>query len=180
MKRECQDIWESVVALAEGHANDGATAHLKGCGDCRRRFEQLQAMLAGIGLKSFEVPATLVEAAKSLIADKAKRLGLIRTSFQLSAARAPSQDFQAVYGGEGIEVRVMYSKVDQGWEVMGRTPAGQWLVETVDSPVDSDEHGRFHFVVGSLDDSAFSLIGEHGTCEIPSANEAIDGLRNDA
>ena len=180
MKRECQDIWESVVALAEGQANDRATAHLEGCEDCRRRFEQLQSMFAGLGLASFEVPPTLVQAAKSLMFGQAKRLGLIRTSFQLSAARAPSQDFQAVYGGEGIEVRVMYSKVDQGWEVMGRTPAGEWRVEAEGSPVDSDEHGRFHFVVGSLDKSAFSLIGEHEACEIPSANEAIDGLRNDS
>ena len=180
MKRECQDVWESVVALAEGQANDRATTHLKGCEDCRLRFEQLQSMFAGMRLASFEVPPTLVQSAKSLIAGQTTRLRLVRTSFQLSAARAPSQDFQAVYGGQGIEVRVMYSKVDQGWEVMGRMPAGEWRVETESSPVDSDEHGRFHFLVGSLDKSAFSLIGENEVCEIPNANEAIDGPRNDS
>ena len=180
MKRECEDIRDELVLLAEGQENPRVGAHLETCEDCRCRLEQLRYMLSALKVQSFEAPPDLVLEAKSLIPNRSFRLSLIRTSLQTATARAPSQDFQAVYGGEGLEVRVMYSKVDAGWEVMGKAPSGDWQAENEASLIEVDQQGRFHFVIGSLDQTAFTIRGDGRVCDIPSVSEAIDGLRSDS
>lgn len=179
MNLECRENWEGVVSLAEGQANDRASAHLEECESCRLRFHQLRSMMSGMETPEFEVPSSLVQAAKDLFVGKRRKLGLIRTSLQLSSARAPKQDLQAVFGGEGIEIRVMYSKVEQGWEILGQAPSDHWRVEWEGGTVESDERGRFHFRVETLESSEFSLVGEMEAYEVPSASEAISGLGND-
>ena len=168
------------MELAEGKTQPEASAHLTTCPDCQAKFEELGRMLKGTAVPYFKAPASLLEAAKALMPVIQKRMSLIRTSLQLSGARSENQDFQAVYGVDELEVRVMYSKVERGWDVIGQIPKAQWVVERGTKEIPVDTEGRFHFLTKTLDDSNFSLEGDQLRLEVPSATEAIRESGNDS
>jgi hypothetical protein len=173
MKRECRRLWEAIVDLAAGQSNIQAREHIDSCPNCRADFERLQAMFQAMQFESPDVPQNLVANAKAIMPAKSIRMSLAKSSLQLTTARSANQDFQAIYAGEGIEVRVMYSKVDRGWEILGRMPDQVWGVEAEEIPIEVDEEGRFHFFADSLEQSRFTLYGSGAKYEIPNASEAI-------
>lgn len=180
MKRTCNDIWERIVELAEGQPQPEASAHLTTCTECRAKFGELGTMLQGMAVPHFKAPESLLQEAKSLMPVAARRMGLIRTSLQLSGARSENQDFQAVYGADDLELRVMYSKVERGWDVIGQIPNPLWSVARGNKEIPVDSEGRFHFLTKTLDDSSFSLDGGQLRLEVPSATEAIREPGNDS
>ena len=175
MKRICQDLWEDIVAHVEGQANEAVANHLVQCEDCRKRADQLLQMFQAMELKQFSPFDSVIERAINLMPATVRRLSLLRTSLQFASARLANQDFQAVYGGEDLEIRVMYSKVENGWEVISRLPDSSWHVTRHLHGIQADPEGRFQFHAITLDDSQFILRTSDATIEIPSVGESIDG-----
>jgi hypothetical protein len=175
MNRICKEQWEAIVDLAEGQLRPDASAHLAGCADCRESHAQLVQMMASLAVPQFTAPESLKSMAKALMSPKPARMGLLRTSLQLSGARSGAEDFQAVFELNGTEIRVMYAKEDRGWDVMGQVPAPDWIVVRGEANLEVDREGRFHFLTKTLDDSGFRVAGPQILLEVPSAADAIMG-----
>jgi hypothetical protein len=180
MKCSYQDKWEIFVGLAEGISNDDANMHLASCPECNKKFKQLTKMMQAMSFEHFTVPQADIDRAKALMPETVRRFSLLRTSLNLSGARSANQDFQAVYGAEGIELRVMYLKTEAGWDVVSQVPEMDWNVLHHDNELTTDPEGRFQFETATLEDSQFRLKGSEVTFEIPSIGASIDGPNLDS
>ncbi len=174
MKRDCLDLWEALVQLAEGKENPEARKHLESCFICHKKFQQVQRLVSGMLVEHHEPPQQLSDWAKGLMPQKSVvRMGLLRTTLSLSGARSIAADFQSIYVDQDLEIRVMYSKVAEGWEVVSKLPFSEWLPSHESAPVETNESGRFRFVVPSLDETEFQLDHAGRRLVVPSGSEAV-------
>lgn len=175
MKCNSHDRWVTIVELSEGKPNTEAEKHIESCPECHVKFEQLKKMIRSMSLEHFVAPVQDVEWARNLMPEKVLQLTLLRTSIQLSGARSVNQDFQAVYGQEEFELRVMYSKVDSGWSIVSRLPEPNWNVFREGQLLTTDSEGHFQFETESLGNSHFHLRNSDVKFEVPSIGDTIDG-----
>lgn len=176
MHMTCRDRWTELVDFAEGKPSAGFEAHVATCPSCAQEVERLRRAFAAGRLPVESVPAELVAQAKALMPLKKRTFQLIRSSLQLSSARAVSQAFQAVYRCDDDEVRVAYNQTETGWEVVSQLSASATEVRHRGKPLATDPEGRFFFVVRELADAGFTLVGKGGLTEVPSPDEASRGL----
>ena len=189
MKRACREQWEGLVDLAEGRVQKNAASdHLHTCTDCQARFAELSRMFTAISVPRFTAPQELKLLAKGLMpkrpAPEPIRMRLIRSSLGLSGARAAGKDFQAIFGHESAEVRMMYTLAEDGWEVTGRLPAAEWQAFRDGSSLSTDSEGRFYFVIKNLADSAITLVSPTDRLLVPAGSlvlgEEPDGSQDRA
>jgi hypothetical protein len=179
MKRACRDQWEAIVELAEGRVEtNSASSHLSTCAECQGRFAELTRMFSVMAIPRFSAPTELQLAAKSLMPKRPQaepiRMRLIHSSWGLSGARSSGQDFQAIYGHESAEVRMMYTLTEDGWEVTGRLPDPQWQAFRDETTLPTDDDGRFFFLIKSLADSGITLVGPTERLTVPAGSLALD------
>jgi hypothetical protein len=174
MRDRCADYWEDIVNLAEGKPADGARQHLEACPECTEKLRQIQQVMALGDLRFFDAPAKLIKTAQKLLPTRERTvMGLLRSTTAWSGARTVSEDFQIVVGAPGTQVRLMYTRSGEHWEVLGKAPGPDWLVNTGDRAVDVDREGRFSFKVASLGDTGFTLSGADGELVVPSVEELL-------
>jgi hypothetical protein len=174
MRDPCADYWEDIVNLADGKPADGARDHLDACPECAEKLRQIQRVMSLGDLRFFDAPAGVIKSAKNLMSARERTvMGLVRSTTAWSGARTVSEDFQIVVGAPGTQVRLMYSRSGELWEVLGKAPGADWSVSTGDGIVDVDSEGRFSFQVPSLDDTGFTLSGADGDLVVPSVEELL-------
>lgn len=174
MKDRCIDYWVGIVDLAEGREAPAALHHVERCEDCSHKLAELRTLMDVGRARYFDAPAHLIESVKQLMPQPERRfLRLLRTTTAWSGARAVAEDFQIVAGDESDQVRLMYSRGDKGWEVMGKAPSAHWSLEGPPHEVEIDEDGRFSFTAQSLSQTGFSLIGPGRELVVASAEEML-------
>jgi len=175
LKKSCREHAEALVEYAEGKLPAEATAlHLNSCSDCQDRLAELRQIFAVMSTPRFSAPAAMVRAAKAIMTPRVASMRLLRTSLQLSGARYTGQDFQAIFGHDESEIRVMYSPIDQGWEVTGRLPGSEWQVRRASEMLSTDSDGRFFFTTHSLAESGFTAISGGIQLEVPAGSTVTD------
>lgn len=180
MSKLCSSVSIGLVDLAEGRTNAVVSEHVAGCASCQAKLLELQKMLASIATPQYSAPSAWIASAKAIMAPRASRMILQRSSLTLAGARRASTDFQAVYEFDGITLRVMYVKEDRGWSVIARVPDANWSVSQGGKQVAIDGDGRFQFKVKALTASGFTLFNSTNRLEVPSGSEAISGHPSDA
>ena len=175
MSKFCRSVSIGLVDLAEGRGNVEAYEHLAGCTSCQAKLLELQKMLLSMSIPQYSAPKSSIASAKALMAPRAVRMSLQRSSLTLAGARRSSDDFQAVYEFDRVSLRVMYLKVDRGWSVIARIPEGNWSVSHSGKQVEVDSDGRYQFSVKSLSASGFVIFNSSTRLEVPSGSEAISG-----
>lgn len=179
MKDRCANHWEGIVNLAEGRESETARLHVQNCRECAAKLEQLRAMMSAAEVRYFNAPASAIASVKGLMQPAERRVfGLLRSTTAWSGARTAAQDFQIVAGEGGTQVRLMFSKVDEGWEVMGRTPAGEWNVEANGDILETSDDGRFSFIAPRLDSTGILMTGRETELVVPSAEELLSSESN--
>jgi hypothetical protein len=174
MKDRCADYWEAIVNLAEGRQDSTAREHLESCSECAEKLRQLQQIMALGDLRYFDAPAHLIQEAVDLMPVRERKVAtLLRSTTAWSGARTVAEDFQIVVGGPAMQVRLMYSRSGDSWEVLGQAPSSEWLVRIGDEQLEVDGEGRFSFGVPTLAQSAFSLLGPEGEMLVPSVEELL-------
>ncbi|CAN5517149.1 hypothetical protein BH11ARM1_BH11ARM1_06460 [soil metagenome] len=178
MRSECLRWSDALAALAEGRQDAEASIHVQGCVDCGRKVAQLRAMLASASLAMEDAPVEAISRAKRLMAPVFKRATLRQTTLGLVGARSSSDTFQAVFDVDSGSARVMYSKSESGWLILGQFSSGTCTIERDDLAISSDDEGRFTFESSELSDTAFILrYSEQPGFAFPSGQEIVDGLR---
>jgi hypothetical protein len=176
MKERCNDLWQGVIALAEGREDEAASRHIEGCPACTRKLDELKQMFALGDLRFFEPPASLVADVKAMMPAQPRRVAsLLRSTLAWTGARVVAEDFQIVVGDEGAQTRLMYSRIGSDWQIMGKLPSAGWSVEK--QGVTLEDGGRFSFTVPSLAETGFVLAGPDGEIEVPPAEELLRGSR---
>lgn len=175
MKRNCSEYWERIVQLAEGTDDADARAHLESCEECRTKFGQLQEILAVRGARFFDAPSRLVADVKAAIPRRERRVAtLLQSTLAWSGARAITEDFQVVVGQAENRTRLMYSRSEDRWEVLGRMPSSNWVALRDGQRLSSGD-GTFSFQAATLSDTDVTLIGPEGEVYVPSAEELLRG-----
>lgn len=179
MKRACREQWEAKIDLAEGRAESNtASSHLSTCAECQARLADLKRMFSAMSIPRYQTPAELKLSAKGLMPKREPaspiRMRLLHSSWGLSGARSTGQDFQAIFGHESAEVRMMYTLTDDGWEVTGRLPDAKWQAFREGSSLPTDPEGRFYFLIQNLADSGITLVGPTERLAIPAGSIALE------
>ena len=180
MNRHCSQYCNRLVDLLEGRPDAEATQHLEGCEFCRKRYQQLSKIMQGMAVEVVPAPSSLVLNAQEIVSSGFSRMTFIRSSLQQAFARTTTEDFQAVFGSSDLELRVMYTKLDLGWEVVCRTPDPHWTVQHKGKALRVDDEGGVHFVSVTLEDTGFKLQRFDLKLEVPSGLEAINESRLDS
>jgi hypothetical protein len=176
--KQCDRFWNGIVEIASGQENPAAQAHLDACEACGARFIELRRVLSALAVQVYNAPADQIAMAASLMPAPIRRrflAHLLGNSLATAGARAAEAEaFQLVYAHDDVQARLMYTRIPEGWEVMGRTPDG-WSPSRRGEAIAQDEEGRFSFRVGDLADSGLILVREDIEIELPSAQEAWNG-----
>ena len=176
MRMNCRERWASLVDFAEGKTSRETEAHLATCEECRKEVARLRRAFAAGSLEMEPAPQELVDWAAALMPKRLRVFRMVRTSLQLSVARAVSQDFQAIYQLDEEVVRVAYNRTESGWEVVSQLPPSTQAVEHQGKQLVTDQDGRFFFVVQELPSAGFTLRSGSLGLEVPSPEEASRGL----
>lgn len=176
MRMKCRDRWTELVDFAEGKPSAELVVHLESCPECAKEVERLRRAFRAAELPVEEVPADVVARAKAIMPEKKRRFQLVRSSLQLSSARAVSQAFQAIYRYEDDEIRVAYNQIESGWEIVSQLPPSATGVRAGGKALETDADGRFYFFARTLADAGFTVVGKDGLAEVPSPDEASRGL----
>lgn len=167
MKSNCRDYRDRLGDAAEGRADATLNAHLAECTMCTARVERMRAMIEASRFRLESAPSALIDSVKGLMTPKAHRVWatLVSTS-RLAGARAEGDDFQAVYAHEGVTLRILATRTDDGWELMGRLPGDAWTVHA-NGEVEQEE-GGFRVRTDNLE--TLELRVSHGESEIEIPN----------
>ena len=180
MSKTCKTMWAGLVDLAEGKDSPDAAVHVDSCDLCRTTLQGLRRTLSSLAVPQFEAPLELINRAKAIMSPSPSRMRLLRTSLSTAGARAVTEEFQAIYGFDELELRVMYAKVDTGWNVIGRLPSVDWTAAANGEALSIEDDGHFSFTVKSLEDSSFEIAKHMMRLEVPSASEATRGHQLDS
>ncbi len=174
----CTRIWDGLVALASGKENEEAKLHLDGCPSCQARLAELTRAIQAMKRPEFDAPRDQIMMAVSLMPERQRQrflATLLGSSLATAGARAAlAESFQMTFQHDDVNLRLMYSKVDLGWEVMGRVP-DQWVADSDEGEIQADGEGHFTLVVSELDQTGFLLRRGDVEIQIPSAREAWPG-----
>jgi hypothetical protein len=176
MKSPCSRYIERLVSLAEGHPDPAAEVHVAACEACADALAQYQGILVSARREAFPVPAAVLAAAKAIMPSSRRTVlaRLVRSS-ALAGARALPGDLQVALEADGRPVRVMYTRRDAGWEVLGTLPGPDWRAEREAGAVHMGQDGRFSFSAPRVEATGFRLASEELAVEIPPLEELLDG-----
>jgi hypothetical protein len=172
MKDSCRNYRDHLVDAAEGRVSPEVAQHLEACASCAELVRRYREIVAATRIAWTPASRELVELVKGLMPEtrkvwSARRLG----SSLMAGARGPGDEFQMLVGTDELSVRVLASRTDAGWQLMGRFPEGEWNV-VASVPVTVDANG-FRFVVSNLEESAFSLVGHDTVLEVPALSRFL-------
>jgi hypothetical protein len=174
MRDRCANYWDGIVTLAEGGQDEAARLHVESCTDCADQLRHLRQIMAVGGLRFFDAPANLIEDVKRMMpAPERIRLGLLRSTTAWSGARVVAEDFQIVVGEGSTQMRLMYERSGELWQVLGKAPSGEWTLESISGIASVGDEGRFSFEAPSLAETSFTLSGPEGELYVPSAEELL-------
>lgn len=175
MKEHCAEFLEGLSDLAEGREDAKVAAHVQGCPDCSRRLEQLRQIISSARLTTYDAPEAAIRRAKDLMVPQRRTFlaGLLNSTLATSGARIVAEDFQVVIEAEDATARLMYSRGPNGWDVLGRAPAGFHSVRRDDSDWPIEGSGRFSFRVSTLEETGFTLVSDDAEIVIPPAEELL-------
>ncbi len=176
MNSPCPRYIERLVALAEGHSDSAAEAHVAACEGCSEALIQYRSILTAARRESFTVPTAVLAATKAIM-PSVKRTVLARLvgSSALAGARALPGDLQVALEADGHPVRVMYTRREAGWEVLGTLPGPDWRAEREKGAVHMNQDGRFSFSATKVEATGFRLAHEDLAVEVPPLEELLDG-----
>lgn len=159
MKKSCSNYWEALVDIADGKSDPAAMAHVASCGSCGEKLALLQSFVSAGQLGFYDAPAEAIQSAKNLMPQAPRQFAsLVRSTLALSGARSVAEDFQVVVSLGGAELRLMYTRVRNGWMIMGRLPEGDYqILDRSDVQLFPDR--RFSFEVKNLAESEFTVEG---------------------
>lgn len=164
---------ERLVAMAETGLDADLARHVESCSTCAALLARYQRMHKAAKQEWVSAPSSLIGAAKAMLPSTRRAFiaGRLGTSL-LAGARGVPEEFQLVAGTEELPVRLLASREDNGWHVMGRFPAGNWAIES--SHPAWIEEGGFRLLVPSLRESEFTLVGADETLEFPSIETLLE------
>jgi len=177
MRRDCGAYQERLLDLAEGRVDEAAFAHVQTCADCAEILRQYRAVLDAAAFEWTAAPTEAVRRAKDLMMPghlpQRRSIARLLHSSLLAGARSAPDDIQLTVEAEGERVRLMYSRLATGWEVVGRVPNAGISAERDQGPLALDEAGRFSFAAPSEAQTGFALRGPEWIVEIPSLEELL-------
>ena len=171
--RECDQIRERLIGVAEGQPDQGVQAHVEGCAACQRLLRDMTAILSELSQPYEEPSQAALERAFSIVSRSAQTTTLGSSTFQLAGVRgeAVPSSFQVVHGFPGGQVRVMYQKQGDQWSVMARATQPVTYVHG-DSVLAPDKLGAVSFSVSRLSAAELEILAPAGHFVLPSPVEA--------
>jgi hypothetical protein len=175
MNRACRAIWESLIELAEGKSSPVAEAHVAHCANCSESLAELRQLFSAGRTEWHAAPMEVVDRAYSIMPQRERRRAVfVSQSFGTAFARSGEGDFQMTFSVDGSPMRLLVSREQTGWSLVGQVPTDGWSVGPGHSDVRQDMEGRFRIHVRRLEDSAFVLRGPFHDVEIPAITEFLD------
>lgn len=131
------------------------------------------AAVGGFGLN--DAPEAAIDRARALMQPAKEQFArLLRTTLGQVGARFTDPDaFQAIFEIGGEELRVMYSRIGEMWEVRGRVPVSSWTVTRAGRPVRLDADLGFIFSSHKLKNTGFEVDAGEGPLRIPSGQAMV-------
>lgn len=155
---------------AEGRSSPELAVHLESCTSCAELVRRYREIVVAAQIAWTSAPAELIQRAKNLMPETRRVWIAQRLGASLAAgARGPADEFQVLVGTDELSIRLMATRIEKGWQLMGRLPEGEWEVDA-SFPIQVDAKG-FRFVVPSLEQSAFNLIGKDAVLQVPALSE---------
>lgn len=182
MKKACEPYLEGVADLASGRENPAAQQHVEGCADCARQLSQLSLAVQSLAVSESDAPADLVHNAVSLMPKKQPLFArLTASTLQAAGVRAiqSAEAFQLRYEAGGVDVRLMYARDKDGWDIIGRVSESGWEILGPQGPVDLKSDRSFQFRVTRLEESEFEMIRGDTMIQIPNPMDEVDGAPGD-
>ena len=92
--RECDQIRERLIGVAEGQPDQGVQAHVEGCAACQRLLRDMTAILSELSQPYEEPSQAALERAFSIVSRSAQTTTLVSSTFQLAGVRGEVSRFQ--------------------------------------------------------------------------------------
>lgn len=175
MNFPCPRFAERLISLAEGASDPAVEAHMATCPGCSEAFQQFRSIVQVAQRQAFAVPVSVVEAAKS-IAPATRRTVMARLirSNAVAGARAIPADLHVALDADGHPMRVMYTRRETGWDVMGTLPGPDWCAEREHKPIDCNED-RFTFLASRLEATGFRVSNRNSVVIVSPIEEMLYG-----
>lgn len=174
MNAPCSRFSERLVAIAEGRVDGDAERHVASCANCASTLSEYRKIVSIARESAFSVPASMVVAAKALFTGLPVRpqVRLVSSSVR-AGARALPADLQVAIEAAGNPVRLMYTRKESGWEVLGTLPGPDWRAEKEKGLVKIGPDGRFSFAVPKVSATGFRLASSEQTVDVPSLEDLL-------
>ncbi|MCB0825009.1 MAG: hypothetical protein KDC26_02365 [Armatimonadetes bacterium] len=140
------------------------------------RLEQLKMTVAELRAVMPQVPEATMRKAMAIMPER-KPMRLLDFSMMLKpmhAARSGGNQHQFAFQDGEVSLRIMYSAIPDGWEVLGKVNQSGALSVLGNETVECDPSGTFRFEVSTLDHSRIQIIGLEETLVVPNAQEILD------
>ncbi|AIE84744.1 anti-sigma factor family protein [Fimbriimonas ginsengisoli] len=172
MKESCRNYRSLLMDAAEGRPTPEVTRHLEECKSCSAAVERYREIVAAAKVAWTPAPADLIALVKNLIPETRRVWTAARLGSSLAAgARGLGDEFQMSVGGGDLSIRIMATRSEAGWQLMGRLPEGEWSIDA-EVPAVVDANG-FRFTVGALEESGFNLIGPDQILVVPAMSQLL-------
>lgn len=172
----CPRFAERLVSLAEGAADPALEAHAATCTGCSGALEHYREIFAVAQRQAYAVPVSVVEAAKAIM-PTTRRVVLARLirSSMLAGARAVPADLHVALDADGSPMRVMYTRRESGYDVLGTLPGPDWHAERDQGSVIASGPSRFAFLAARLEATGFRVMNRTTTVIVPPIEEFVYG-----
>ena len=176
MNFPCPRFAERLVSLAEGIADPAVEAHVVVCVGCAEALTHYRTILTVAQRQAVTVPISVVEAAKAIMPSQ-RRVVLARLvrSSMVAGARAVPADLHVSLDADGTPMRVMYTRRESGWDVLGTLPGPDWHAERDLGGIDRASEGRFAFLAARLEATGFRVANREVSVVIPPIEELLNG-----
>jgi hypothetical protein len=176
MNSPCPRLLERLIAHAEGSLDPIVELHVASCRECAEALKQFQQVFRTSSRYRFTPPVEVVERAKAIFpaARRTVVARVLRTS-ALSSARAVPTDLQVSLDADGFPMRVMYSRREAGWDVLGSLPGPDWNAEREHGSVERTSESRFSFLAAHLDSTGFRVGNRDVSVIVPPLEELLYG-----
>ena len=174
---DCKRFWDDWARLAAGETVAEARRHAQECPACAERLAQCERVVRAVRTPVEAAPHDLVVRAGAIMPRRPRLVArLLGNGLAMSGAarRGEVSDFALHVGVDGFSVRLQYTPVANGWEILGRAPTPDWSLSHEGGEVPCGASGRFRLVASSLGATSFVLRKDGAEIEVPSARELIE------
>jgi hypothetical protein len=174
----CSQFLEGITELALGRDEQKASEHVTQCAECAKALVELKMLVAGFRQGSSDAPSDVVRRACEIPLQGSRSIRLVRTSLKAAGARGRQvESFQAVFESEGIQVRAMYTRLGNAWNVMAVVAPPVEQIEVGGKTV-SANGGQFEFEATDLDQTGFRVVVEGHLIHVPSGSLQLEDGSN--